>query len=341
MGLATFVALAPHFAAAKTVPVPPLKPSREEFREFCRYYREQGRKSKSTARIPRPKIGSGVAFVPVAAVEAGQNRFSFIRLTAALKKLSKLENLDNDKARNAGYIAAYDHGRSFFPKYRKTTGLYYRGKVYILDGHHRALLSTYLGAETMPMEIIADWSHLDPDAFLVEMYNHGYSYFLNYMGEPQNPLDLCDLLDDPYLALARELLLRVDIQVKVIKLKKKAKNKGAMPKYKIKILDRRGSSLPIAIKINRDIPFLEFEIADRLRRAGVQWNSADTLTPEIEQKFLEILNQRNDSERFAQVLLLEYPTFVEELDNEQLEKMLLNHINRVRCEHQLAPGDAD
>jgi hypothetical protein len=358
LGLATFVGIWPRFVAAKQAPmVPSLKPSLEEFREVCQSFRREAQKNKQTSRIRPPPLGE-VLYVPIGALEAGQNRFSFVRLLKALDKLAENEGLDRDKARIGGHVPAYDNGRSFYPKQRKTTGIYYRGKVYILDGHHRSLLSTFLGAQTLPMEVVDNWSHLDPETFLNQMHQHGYSFFLDSNGNPQEPLDLCELIDDAFLALARELLLRVDIEVKEIKPKKtkpegkrgKSKKKNwksepevasKPPALKIKILARRGSKIPIAVKINRDIPFIEIEIADLLRRAGITWNPGDPLTVETLREFLEILSQRDESGRFAQVLLLEAPTSVKELDNKQLMELIANHINRIRCEYQLMSGDAD
>lgn len=315
----TLVALLPSLGLAAPKGTPSLKPSQAEFREFCAQHRQAAARFK----LPTPKLNE-VIWVPVHALEASQTRFSFDRVLAAMDKLVKNEGLDEDKGRKKGYQPPHNNGSSFYPKKRKTTGLYYRGKLFILDGHHRALISTYLGAETIPMEVLADWSHKSPDVFLKDMHEYGYSYLMDANGNPSAHRDLCDLLEDPYLMLARKLMLRVDL---------KFKSDGTA-----KLLEIRGSDQPIAIKINRDIPFFEFEIADRLRRAGVTWQNGEKISNKRLHEFLEILRTQRESSRFAQVLLLDEPTYVKDLE---LLEMITDHIKVYNCEHQLMSGDND
>lgn len=309
----------PRVGLAVSKDTPPLKPSHADFREFCAHHRQGANRFK----LATPKLNE-VIWVPIHALEASQTRFSFDRVVAALDKVVKAERLDQDKGRNKGYLPPYDDGQSFFPKKRKTTGIFYRGKLFILDGHHRALVSTYLGAQTVPMEVLADWSHKPPNVFFNDMHEHGYSYLMDADGNTAAHRDLCDLLEDPFLLLARKLMLRVDL---------KFKEDGTA-----KILDTRGSNQPIAIKINRDIPFFEFEIADRLHRAGVTWEPGEKISNQRLWEFLEILRTRRESDRFSKVLLLDEPTYVKDLE---LLEMILDHIKIYNCEHQLMSGDND
>lgn len=297
---------------------PPFDPTLQEFREFCARHRAEA----ANISIARPPLNKPV-FVPVAALEATQTRFSFDRLLKSLRKVVRSEDLEESQKSKSGYKFFYGKADAVYPLSRKTTGIFYRGKLYIIDGHHRALISSYFGADSIPMEVIADWSDKSPQKFFFDLESQGYSYYKNHRGARMNPVDLCDLQDDPFLLLAREIMLRVDLEFEG---------------DHISILNVRGAKKPIAIKLNRDIPFCEFEIADRLRRGRFKWKPGDKIPRKKLAKFLKRLRMRRDSEHFAQVLLLDQPTSVEDLE---LLKIIEEHFQHHQCEHQLMSGDND
>jgi hypothetical protein len=284
------------------------KPDWDLFQSLCRQHRQSAEVSQSLHK-------GTVTFVPVGALEATQTRFSFERFLAALKKVKKAVKKPWTN----------DGGRSAYPIERATAGILYRGKIYITDGHHRALVSTYLGAESIPVQIIdVVPDRVRPKRFFQNLSAQGLSYYKTYQDEELAPVDLCEMENDDYLLLARLLLLRVDLNY----------DNG-----RITLLDVRGNQKnPIAIKVNRDIPFLEFEIADRLRRAGFQWQPGQELTRKTLRHVLAILKAYRDGSRLEQVLLLGHPTSMAKL---KVPKVVSRFLKVHPCEYKLMNSDKD
>jgi hypothetical protein len=192
-----------------------------------------------------------------------------------------------------------------------------------VDGHHRALISTYLGAETIPVRVIADLSPLSPARFEDLMERKGLSYFRNYRGHPTRRVDLCEMQDDPNLELARILIARVSVE---------------FSGDEINLDSLRGKEWAIGVKSDEDLPFLEFLVADALRRAGVEWSDdRDTdLSKRQLKRYLEILKdavRRNAQSKLGDVLLFDQPERVEDLD---LEERMLEHLAGLGCEDALS-----
>ena len=299
--------LSPMFSQAKT-----LAPGYDEFLHACRSFRA------ADGRLKQSPLQGKITYLPTIVLQATQTRFAFVRLLQALRKWGHEEGLDD------GSRMPHDDGRSPYARHRRITRVYYKGHVYIVDGHHRGMLASYFAAERVPVEIINDadeWDKLSEDEFWARMRADGYSHMTNFRGAAMAHRDLCDLLDDPYLKLARNLLGRVDWRMS---------RKGH-----VKIVDVRGAKRAILLKLNRDIPFLEFEIADRLRRAGFIWDHTRRLTDHELHRALEILTTRRNHSRLKHVLLLDKPTDVRELD---LPAIIARHPS---CAEQLAEGDGD
>lgn len=302
---------------AKPSPITPSsQPDWTEFRHHCWL----NRLNAETLLIPAPPIGE-VSFVPILALENQQKDFSFVRLLQQLKKGIK-ENGARFSEKKERWLLNADHGRSLFDEDSDLVGVFYRGRVYLADGHHKALASIYIGAETAPVHIIDDWSDKTPEEFHFAMKTAGFSHWKNQRGQTIRPVTFCAMEDNPNLMLARLLIRRVQVRME----------HGARLKIKV----GSGSTRPIALKINHDIPFLEKEIADALGRAGVRFNDSrgdQDIDMEERAQYLGVLTKvARRHPRLRYVLLLDSPSHFENLD---LEPLLLEHLHSPGCEEKL------
>jgi hypothetical protein len=297
---------------------PSLSPDWAEFERACR----QHRSGSESVLVPEGTPVGQTLYLPVRALERGQSTFSFDRVVKGMQGLPKevREYLKGGRFR-------YNHGRSVYADDRRITGILYKGKVYIVDGHHRALVSTYLGAKTIPVELIADWSEKSTTKFFADLRKQNLSNYVGLNGEWVGPGEFCDIVNDPLIYLARKLLRRIDLTYDP-------------ETHELTLLNERGAKLAVGIKINRDVPFTEQEIARLLRAAGVVWNKGDEITLPLLTRFLEILRDNRDGSRLSQLLLLDHPMTVAELKSRK-EEILRAHFERVQCEYQISPGDQD
>lgn len=285
---------------------PKFQPKKSRFREICREYR----KDAAGFSIEAPEAGVR-SFFPVLALEASQTRFSYTRF---------LDSMEKARRENDGF--SHDRGRSLYGPEKRIKAVFYRGKLYVIDGHHRALISTYLGAKTIPAKIEADLSALSPARFRAEMEKRGWAHWRNYRNQETAPLDLCEMEDDPNFQLARLIIRRVDV---------------AIEDGELVVANSRGSRYPVAVKINGDIPFFENHIADALRRGGVDFDDSrdvDDISKRELAEYIRILREKAalKSSPLAKVLLLDKPRNVAKLD---LEELVLNHLRK--CERELKP----
>lgn len=162
------------------------------------------------------------------------------------KKNKKIKN--NDAIWNPDkscWIYKYDQGRSIF-SFEEAFPVVKASFGYVLtDGHHDVLSSLVLGAQRIPVKVIADLSSLTEDQFWIEAENTGLAYLYDTDGKRKiPPRDFKNLKDDPnrfFAAITARKCL-----------------KGSS------INDSIGADYPIWIKVGKDIPFIEFHIADVL-----------------------------------------------------------------------------
>jgi hypothetical protein len=291
---------------------PPLQPELSDLRRFCHLHRTLNK----IKGIDSPEVGQ-IGFFPPSVLMATQSRFSFSRWSNSLEKVVRQN--DRTFANKKRWQLPHDHGRSVYGFDKRIHGVFYRGYIYIIDGHHRALVSTYLGSETLPVEVVADWSRLySPKQFRRELESRGLAYWQDHSGLRSEALDLCELIDDPNLQLARYLIHRVNVDLQF---------------GNFSISKKSGAERPLLLKINQDIPFLEFLVADALRRAGVQFNvrrqESDLRRGELKE-YLAILREaaKDPSSPLNRVLLLDSPKDVRKLD---LRALILRHLKQNEC----------
>lgn len=294
---------------------PNAEPDLRDFFKTCQEHRQP------SATVSAPAIGV-TKYFPTSVIEGTQSRFSFDRFLDTLRKAQKSAGLAYSVRENT-WSFAHNRGLSVYGLEKRLAGIFYRGRIYIVDGHHRALVSVYTGAQTLPVQITDDLSHLTRAQFFAYLREHRLSYFRNYRGLDTEPVGLCEMADDPNYQLARFLIRRVDV---------------AYVNGHFEVSNDRGAKTPIAIKINQDIPYFENEIADALHRAGVVFDpirDKKDLTLEELSGYLDILKRaaRNESLGLSRILLLDQPTPVAEM---KLKVSILEHFVKFGCEDLLA-----
>lgn len=283
------------------------KPTKSLFEQTC----QKSRSGALEAQVPPPQINTEV-FIPTLTLQATQTRFSFRRLLESMQKLRREEK----------DWFSHDDRRSVYGTEKRLKTVYYRGKHFIVDGHHRALVSTYFGATTTPTLVLADLSDRSPKEFRATMEAQGWAYWKNHLGQEVDPVDLCEMEDDPNFQLARLLLRKVDAE---------------FSEGRIKISKSSGAQVPLAVKLNGGMPFFEIHLADALKRHGVvfddQRDEEDLKESELH-RFHQLLTQeaRANSSPLSKVLLLDRPTPVAELN---LEEIISKHMQSNSCENAL------
>jgi hypothetical protein len=293
---------------------PSAEPDLRDFFKICREHRQP------SATVAAPAVGV-TKYFPTSVIEGTQSRFSFDRFLDTLRKAQKSTGLSYSDRDNAWFFTN-NRGLSAYGLEKRLTGIFYRGRIYIVDGHHRALVTLYTGAQTVPVRILDDLSRLNRGQFFTYLREHRLSYFRNYRGLETDPIDICDMADDPNYQLARFLIRRVDV---------------AYVNGHFEVSNDRGAKMPIAIKINQDIPYFENEIADALHRAGVIFDpirDKKDLSYEELDEYLAILKRaaRNESSSLNRILLLDRPTPVAEI---KLKVSILEHFAKFGCEDLL------
>ncbi len=169
----------------------------------------------------------------------------------------------NDKIKKAIKQGATDKENTFF-KYNEGTSIFDLNDAvpviktadgyYLCDGHHSVLASRVIGASTVPV-FIADaykFEAKNNPVFWEWASDRNYAYLKDLDGKNRFPADFDSLTDDPvryFVALAA---------------RKFEKN--------TKYSDSTGVEYPLWVKIGKDVPFVEFRVADLLYSAGFKFN---------------------------------------------------------------------
>lgn len=163
-----------------------------------------------------------------------------------------------DRAQQKGYLICSENGewnyqffngKSIIPE-KEALPVVKASFGYVLaDGHHDVLSSLSVGAEWIPIKVIADLSHLSVEQFWKQAEQNGWAYLIDLNGEKQAtpPQSFQNLKDDSnrYFAAITARKYSADLSSSV------------------------GAEYPLWIKVGKDIPFIEFKIADVLWRNGL------------------------------------------------------------------------
>lgn len=191
--------------------------------------------------------------VPLAELCADQSSYSFFKISLELKK-----------------------GR---PSKKIIDYVMYRGRRYVVDGHHHMLLSLYRGDETIPARLIAQFdSRLSEQEFLEAMTKKNYLY--------DQMMDPASMVDNPFLNKVREIVRDTDIEKKKIILKGKS--------LKSDLIGVFTPSKPY---------YSELRLAEVLKESGYNIKNVQS------KKMLEIFERakKNKDSRVANLVLLDSP----------------------------------
>lgn len=148
----------------------------------------------------------------------------------------------------------------------------------LIDGHHDVIANLTLGAEELMIRVVADLSALEGNGFWDEMEKQGWAYLYDLKGNRNIPPREFHLLeDDPnryFVALTA---------------RRYADSKSA---------ESSGAEYPLWIKIGKDIPFIEFKIADILWRHGIVYENEMGINPpeEFVEEARRVLIEANNPE---------------------------------------------
>ena len=214
--------------------------------------------------IPAPKVLSeeyykDIAYWNVAWLSPGQNRYGFRCVVSKIAKVLKRYGVfSNESGKICG---RFDNGRSVYPKSKAIKVVRGPESDIIVDGHHTFLSALYFGASTIPVQLIGDYRHWQPDDFWVMAERQRLVYLINSNGVSQRPGNMLDLKNDPLRSLLSEISYKL-----------KAGNVD-----KLRCLARRSESAVFILdKTNRGAPFVELVLADYLYQEGVKYH--DELT---------------------------------------------------------------
>jgi len=140
-----------------------------------------------------------------------------------------------------------------------------------VDGHHDILANFELGGTTVPVREIADLSHCSIEEFWRKAEENGWAYLHAFGGEKTEPIKrFQDLADDSNRRFA-----------------------GLVGRKYYTNGSSWGADYPIWIKQERDIPFIEFKIADALWSAGLVYTPGEEFSIEFVEKARSVLLEAN------------------------------------------------
>lgn len=207
--------------------------------------------SRMPLRAHEVKPGE-TAFLPLELLVRGQDQISVDNIKAKALEHQELGNLTHDRR----WILGHDDGRSVVPSNDPIQVIKGRQGYVIVDGHHDAYLSLFLGARTIAVHVQEDLSHLSKVAFWAALKKRKL-VLLSASPESlaRKAPGFRSVTDNPNRFLAALVALKVSVDEK----------SGAILKIK-------GAKDPAWIKVNNGIPFIEFEIAEKLSNAGIEYD---------------------------------------------------------------------
>lgn len=190
-----------------------------------------------------------VEYVHYQQLHPAQLRYSMLNMKdKANKAIIKGHAVWDDAEKTWEY--KYNDGTSIFPEDNALPVVKTSFGYVLLDGHHDVMSSLHLQAEMMPIIVTEDVSDLSVDEFWREAEQRGWSYLYTMDGKKTAPpAAFHDLVDDPNRYFAA-----------LVARKFKTDSEGDYTS--------KGAEYPLWVKVDKDIPFIEFRIANALYDAG-------------------------------------------------------------------------
>lgn len=169
--------------------------------------------------------------------------------------------------------AVSDNNHSLFESPDAIPVISFKGKFFLVDGHHSILASKQGGFKLMPVKIIEDYSGSETD-FWSWMEENNYAYLRHADGtKGKAPDSFGDLVDDP---------LRYFVAVSARKFEKS-----------LEFTQSVGADYPLWVKVYKGTPFMEFKMAEILYALGFKYAYTDNLSEKIEEARRLIVKNRS------------------------------------------------
>lgn len=272
----------------------------------------------------------GFKFALTSRSVATQPRITAQKIRDSINGVPELDKKSHIEKNGAVWVPlkhAYDFnpehdGESLYSEKSALDVIAYRGKLYDIDGHHRNIVSVFVGSPETPYNVKEDWSyHADGsevswDEFAQRMKDEKFTYVRRPKDKPQF-LNPCDLADDPNLYFARLLTLNVKYDEESQKI---TKVEGADPF--------------LFVKINRGRPMQEFEIADQMTAARFLYNPRwrRTVPTTAMRKAGRLFKKAHWAEDDERVIVFDEP---QSMTVSELEKLIRRH-RKAACEKKLS-----
>ncbi len=210
-----------------------------------------------------------VFYTQISTLIPGQTRYSSRNVEEKIAALVKSGDAVFNQATGKWTFKYYDH-LSAFPIHDSLPVVKTAFGYLLADGHHHVMSSLAIGAEWLPVHIIGDFSDLSFEELWLKAEKEGMAYLYQIDGTKaaHPPASFHELQEDPnryFAAVAARKLPPDNLDMKISK----------------------GAAYPLWIKIGKDVPFIEFKIADVLYRHHLTYayemgNNVDDLVDFVE-----------------------------------------------------------
>lgn len=207
---------------------------------------------------PKDLVLDQAFHVPLRNLIPGQNEISIDNVLSKLRQVKEKWNLRWDP-KTACWKLNHNFGKSLLPRKEALVVVLGPDKsLVIVDGHHHAFMSLYVGAETVPAVIVEKWEKLSLLEFWKLLKNEGRILYSTPPSQlASTPPLLTDMKDNPNRYFASLLACKAELRYE---------------NGKIIVKGVRGNNNSCWIKLNEGIPFVEFRIAEILKQAGLMYD---------------------------------------------------------------------
>ncbi len=215
------------------------------------------------------------------------------------------------------------NNRSLYPTTSAIEVISYQGELYIIDGHHRALLSTCYGSPMTPVQIRYDFSELSRVQFMEKLkeLQDEEEFVIHYRGGHPVFIQLWQMVDDPYLWLARTVTRNVRYDEER---KKVEKSDGADPF--------------LILKVNYGIPAEEFLIAAIAKKLFPKYKRDDKLSKDDLKELAKALSTAKWAKDRWRFIVAEEPQSLEDKDIQKWIRRIQKKSSKASCKPELIEG---
>jgi len=201
----------------------------------------------------------------------------------------------------------------------------------VKDGHHDLFLSLFVGAESVPIKVVEDFSHLSKEEFWAKVKGETGELprvFLKRSAASlaQRPPSLAEVTDNPNRYLASLMALRM---------------KAAWQGQELEVLKRKGPKAAVWLKLGNGVPFIEFYLARILADAGIHYDRkwGDRVPPEVIEKARTAILAAVKAGTYPQlkdILIFASPEEAETIRREQVLPLSLKKMMEAQCKREQA-----